>query len=115
MTQTTTQTTRTPQTMRLPYVLPNGTTTDLLGNTDGTMRVICRKSKQFKSHLCDLIEFYRHENRNKQRNHLKDLLRDQAYYYAAQVGDFDEEGKEFVSHIDLAEDIYNTLLFYAER
>lgn len=98
--------------MALTYMLPNGEEVDLLGDTPNDMEYICLVCGEFKTPLSELIAAYKEEPNALRRQKIADEIRDQAYYYAGQIGSLDEDIQQMISWDVFGEQIYQYLINY---
>ncbi len=99
--------------MKLIFPLPNGEELDLLGNGPDDMEYICLVCGEFKTPISELLEAYKQEPNNFRRQAIADEIRDQAYYFAGQVGAFDEELQQMISWDELGEQMYQCFITFA--
>lgn len=99
--------------MKLIFSLPNGEELDLLGEGPGDMEYICLVCGEFKTPISELLEAYKQEPNNFRRQAIADEIRDQAYYFAGEIGGFDEELQQMISWDELAEQMYQCLITFA--
>lgn len=100
--------------MKLLFILPNGEELDLLGDGPDNMEYICLVCGEFQTPISELLEDYKHEPNNLRRQTIADDIRDQAYYFAGQIGSFDENLQQMVSWDELGEQMYQALLTFAK-
>lgn len=100
--------------MKLLFHLPNGEELDLLGNGPDDMEYICLVCGEFETPISELLEDYKLEPNNLRRQDIADEIRDQAYYFAGQIGSFDESLQQMISWDELGEQIYQALITFAK-
>lgn len=101
--------------MKLLFPLPNGEELDLLGDGPDDMEYVCLICGEFKTPISELLEVYNQEPNNLRRQSIADEIRDQAYYFAGQIGSFDEDLQQMISWDDLGEQMYQCLIQYANE
>lgn len=99
--------------MKLLFPLPNGEELDLLGDGPNDMEYVCLIHGEFKTPITELIEAYKEEPNRFRRQTIADKIRDQAYYFAGQIGSFDEELQQMISWDELGEQMYQCLITFA--
>lgn len=99
--------------MKLIFTLPNGEKLDLLDNGPNGMEYICDCSRQFEHHLTDLIDAYKEEPDSQRRLKIADEIRDQAYYFAGETANYDEDLQQMINWDELAEQMYQALITFA--
>lgn len=99
--------------MKLLFTLPNGEQLDLLGPGIEDMESICMVCGEYKDSIIDLVEAYKEEPNAQRRQEIADKIRDQAYYYAGEVGSLDEDLQQMISWDELGEQIYQCLITFA--
>lgn len=100
--------------MKLIFPLPNGEELDLLGDGPNDMEYVCLVCGEYKTPISELLEAYKQEPNNFRRQAIADEIRDQAYYYAGQIGAFDEDLQQLISWDELAEQMYQCLITFAK-
>lgn len=100
--------------MKLLLDLPNGEQLDLFDGGPNGMDYACTVHGEYKIGILDLIEEYERETNPQRRFLLSDEIRDQAYFYAGCIGNFDEELQQMISWDELGEQIYQTLITFAK-
>lgn len=100
--------------MKLIFPLPNGEELDLLGDGPNDMEYVCLVCGEYKTPISELLEAYKQEPNNFRRQAIADEIRDQAYYYAGQIGAFDEYLQQLISWDELAEQMYQCLITFAK-
>lgn len=101
--------------MTLPFNLPNGEVLDLLGEGPNDMENICLVCGQFDTPISVLLQDFKQAETSKRRLLYYDEIRDQSYFFAGSVGDFDEELQQMIDWADLGEQIFQTLINYSNR
>lgn len=101
--------------MKLLFTLPNGEELDLLGDGPDDMEYVCLVCGEFQTPISELFEDYKLEPNNLRRQAIADKIRDQAYYFAGQIGSFDENLQQMVSWDELGEQIYLSLIQHANE
>lgn len=99
--------------MKLLFSLPNGEELDLLDEGPDGMEYICLVCGEFKTPISELLEIYKQETNNFRRQAIADEIRDQAYYFAEQIGAFDEDLQQMISWDVLGEQMYQCLITFA--
>lgn len=99
--------------MKLLFSLPNGEELDLLDEGPDGMEYICLVCGEFKTPISELLEIYKQETNNFRRQAIADEIRDQAYYFAGQIGAFDEDLQQMISWDVLGEQMYQCLITFA--
>lgn len=99
--------------MKLLFSLPNGEELDLLGDGPDDMEYVCLVCGEFKTPISELLEDYKLEPNNLRRQVVADEIRDQAYYFAGQIGSFDENLQQMISWDELGEQMYQALITFA--
>lgn len=100
--------------MKLIFPLPNGEELDLLDEGPNGMEYICDCSREFSHSISELLEIYQQENSSQRRLQISDEIRDQAYYFAGQIGAFDENLQQLIDYCTLGEQIYQCLITFAK-
>lgn len=100
--------------MKLLFTLPTGEEIDLLDEGPNGMEYVCQVCGEYKTAITELLEDYKHEVSPQRRLAIADEIRDQAYYFAGQIGDFDEELQQLIGWEELAEQIYQCLITFAK-
>lgn len=100
--------------MKLLFPLPNGEELDLLDPGPNGMEYVCQVYGEYNAGITDLLEDYKYEVNPQRRLKIADEIRDQADYFANQVGSFDEELQQLIGLSDLAERIYQCLITFAK-
>lgn len=100
--------------MKLLFSLPNGEELDLLGDGPDDMEYVCLVCGEFETPISELIEYYKFEPNNLRRQAIADEIRNQAYYFAGQIGSFDENLQQMISWDDLGEQMYQALIAFAK-
>ena len=101
--------------MKLLFTLPNGTELDLLGDGPGDMEYICLVCGEFETPISELLETYKQEPDNLRRQSIADEIRDQAYFFAGEIGNYDENLQQMISWDELGEQIYSRLIQYTNE
>ncbi len=99
--------------MKLLFPLPNGKELDLLGDSVNDMEYVCLVHGEFDTPISELIQVYKFETDNFQRQVIEDAIRDQAYYFAGQYAAFDEELQQMISWDEFGEQVYQALITFA--
>lgn len=100
--------------MKLLFTLPTGEELDLLDEGPNGMEYACQVYGEYKVGITELLEDYKHEVNSQRRLSIADEIRDQAYYFANQIGSFDEELQQLIGWDELAEQIYQCLITFAK-
>ena len=100
--------------MKLLFPLPNGEELDLLGDGPDDMEYVCLVCGEFETPISELIEDYKFEPNNLRRQAIADEIRDQAYYFAAETANSDEDLQQMISCDDLGEQMYQALITFAK-
>lgn len=100
--------------MKLLFTLPNGEELDLLDDGLNGMEYICQVYGEYETSISQLLEEYKQEPNAQRRLKIADEVRDQAYYFAGQIGAFDEELQQMISWDELGEQIYQALITFAK-
>jgi len=101
--------------MKLLFPLPNGEELDLLSDGPDGMEYICLVCGEFETPISKLLEEYKHESDKQRRLHISDEIRDQAYFFAGETANYDEDLQQMISWDDLAEQMYQALITFARR
>lgn len=99
--------------MKLIFPLPNDKELDLLDEGPDGMEYICLVCGEFKTPISELLEEYKREPNAQRRFKIADEIRDQAYFFAGQIGAFDEELQQMISWDELGEQMYQCLITFA--
>lgn len=99
--------------MKLLFALPNGEVIDLLDDGPNGMSYICQVCGKFDIPIYELLEDYQDEQYEDTRFKIIDEIRDQAYFFAGEIANYDEELQQMISWDDLAEQIYQALITFA--
>lgn len=99
--------------MTLLFTLPNGETIDLFDEGPDSMEAICLVCGEYKTPISELVNEYSMETNNLRRQQLADEIRDQAYYFAGELGSYDEDFQQIISWDELGEQIYQCLITFA--
>lgn len=100
--------------MKLLFSLPNGEELDLLGDGPDDMEYICLVCGEFKNPISELLEEYKCEPDKMRRLHIADEIRDQAYFFAGETANYDEDLQQMISWDDLGEQMYQALITFAK-
>lgn len=100
--------------MKLLFTLPDGKELDLLGDGPDDMEYICLVCGEFKAPISELIEVYKQEPDNLRRQSIADEIRDQAYFFAGETGNYDEDLQQMISWYELGEQMYQALITFAK-
>lgn len=100
--------------MKLLFPLPNGEELDLLGDGPGDMEYVCLVCGEFETPISELLEDYKLEPNNLRRQAIADEIRDQAYYFAGETANYDEDLQQMISWDDLGEQMYQALITFAK-
>lgn len=100
--------------MKLLFTLPNGEELDLLGDGPSDMEYICLVCGEFKSPISELLEDYKHEPDSQRRLRIADEIRDQAYFFAGETANYDEDLQQMISWDELGEQMYQALITFAK-
>lgn len=100
--------------MKLLFPLPNGEELDLLGDGPDDMEYVCLVCGEFETPISELIEDYKFELNNLRRQAIADEIRDQAYYFAGETANYDEDLQQMISWDDLGEQMYQALITFAK-
>lgn len=100
--------------MKLLFSLPNGEELDLLGDGLDDMEYVCLVCGEFETPISELLKDYKLEPNNLRRQAIADEIRDQAYYFAGQIGSFDENLQQMISWDDLGEQMYQALITFVK-
>ena len=100
--------------MKLLFSLPNGEELDLLGDEPGDMEYICLVCGEFETPISELLEAYKQEPDNLRRQSIADEIRDQAYFFAGETANYDEDLQQMISWDDLGEQMYQALITFAK-
>lgn len=100
--------------MKLLFPLPNGEELDLLGDGASDMEYICLVCGEFKTPISELLEDYKQEPNNFRRQAIADEIRDQAYFFAGETANYDEDLQQMISWDDLGEQMYQALITFAK-
>lgn len=100
--------------MKLLFSLPNGEELDLLGDGPDDMEYVCLVCGEFETPISELIEDYKFEPNNFRRQAIADEIRDQAYYFAGETANYDEDLQQMISWDDLGEQMYQALITFAK-
>lgn len=101
--------------MTLLFELPNGEVIDLLDDGPNGMEYICCVCGEFDTSISQLIEDYKQENSKRRRLQISDEIRDQSYFFAGEIGNYDEELQQLINWDELAEQIYQLLIKSIEQ
>lgn len=99
--------------MKLLFALPNGEVIDLLDDGPNGMSYICKVCGKFDIPIYELLEDYQDEQYEDICFKIIDEIRDQAYFFAGEIANYDEELQQMISWDDLAEQIYQALITFA--
>lgn len=99
--------------MKLLFTLPNGEELDLLGDGPDDMEYICLVCGEFKHPISELLEEYKCEPDKQRRLRIADEIRDQAYFFAGETANYDEDLQQMISWDDLGEQMYQALITFA--
>lgn len=100
--------------MKLIFPLPNGEKIDLLDEGPNGMKYICRVCGEYETSISQLLEDYKQEPDKQRRLHIADEIRDQAYFFAGETANYDEDLQQMISWDKLAEEMYEALIMFAE-
>lgn len=100
--------------MKLLFSLPNGEELDLLGDGPDDMEYVCLVCGEFETPISELLEDYKFEPNNLRRQAIADEIRDQAYYFAGETANYDEDFQQMISWDDLGEQMYQALITFAK-
>lgn len=100
--------------MKLLFTLPNREELDLLGDGPSDMEYICLVCGEFKSPISELLEDYKHEPDSQRRLRIADEIRDQAYFFAGETANYDEDLQQMISWDELGEQMYQALITFAK-
>ncbi len=100
--------------MNLWFPLPNGRKINLLGDGPEDMEYVCLVCGEFETPISELVEVYKQEPNSLRRQAIADEIRDQAYYFAGQVGALDEDLQQMVDWTTLGEQMYQCLITFAK-
>jgi hypothetical protein len=101
--------------MKPIVTMPNGKQVDLLDNSINGMEYVCCVCGEYETPISGLLEDYKRETNKQRRLQISDEIRDQAYYFAGQIGAFDESLQQMISWDALGEEFYQSLLKYAQQ
>lgn len=101
--------------MKLLFSLPNGNEIDLLGNSPDEMEYICLVCGEFKTPISELLDIYNQETDKFRRQSIADEIRDQSYFFAGEIGNYDEDLQQMIGWDELGEQIYSRLIQYANE
>jgi hypothetical protein len=101
--------------MKPIVTMPNGEQIDLLDDSINGMEYVCCVCGEYETPISGLLEDYKRETNKQRRLQISDEIRDQAYYFAGQIGAFDEDLQQMISWSDLGEEFYQSLLKYAQQ
>ena len=101
--------------MKLLFTLPNGTELDLLGDGPDDMEYICLVCGEFKTPISELLDIYNQEQNNFLRQSIADEIRDQSYFFAGEIGNYDEELQQMIGWDELGEQIYQCLIQHVNK
>lgn len=100
--------------MKLLFSLPNGEELDLLGDGPDNMEYVCLVCGEFETPISELLEDYKLEPNNLRRQTIADEIRDQAYYFAGETANYDEDLQQMISWDDLGEQMYQALITFTK-
>lgn len=100
--------------MKLLFPLPNGEELDLLGDGPDDMEYVRLVCGEFETPISELLEDYKFEPNNLRRQAIADEIRDQAYYFAGETANYDEDLQQMISWDDLGEQMYQALITFAK-
>lgn len=100
--------------MKLLFPLPNGEELDLLGDGPNDMEYVCLVCGEFETPISELLEGYKFEPNNLRRQAIADEIRDQAYYFAGETANYDEDLQQMISWDDLGKQMYQALITFAK-
>lgn len=101
-------------TMKLLFPLPNGEEIDLLDEGPNGMEYICQVCGEYDIPISQLLEYYKQELDKQLRLRIADEIRDQAYFFAGETANYDEELQQMISWDELAEQMYQALITFAK-
>ena len=100
--------------MKLLFPLPNGEELDLLGDGPDDMEYVCLVCGEFETPISELLEDYTLEPNHLRRQARADEIRDQAYYFAGETANYDEDLQQMISWDDLGEQMYQALITFTQ-
>lgn len=99
--------------MKLLFPLLNGEKIDLLDDGPNGMEYICQVCGEYETPVSQLLEVYKQEPDKQRRLRIADEVRDQAYFFAGEIANYDEDLQQMIGWDDLAEQIYQALITFA--
>lgn len=100
--------------MKLLFTLPNGEELDLLDDGPNGMEYICCVCGEYKVPISQLLEEYKREPDKQRRLRIADKIRDQAYFFAGETANYDEDLQQMISWDELGEQMYQALIKFAK-
>lgn len=86
----------------------------LVGDGPDDMEYVCLVCGEFETPISELLEDYKFEPNNLRRQAIADEIRDQAYYFAGETANYDEDLQQMISWDDLGEQMYQALITFAK-
>lgn len=86
----------------------------MLGDGPDDMEYVCLVCGEFETPISELLEDYKFEPNNLRRQAIADEIRDQAYYFAGETANYDEDLQQMISWDDLGEQMYQALITFAK-
>lgn len=101
--------------MGLLFSLPNGEEIDLLDEGPNGMEYICQVCGEYKTPVSYLLKEYKREQDKQRRLRIADEIRDQAYFFAGETANYDEDLQSMICWDELAEQMHQALIKFAEE
>lgn len=99
--------------MKLLLSLPNGETIDLLDQGPNGMEYVCQVCGEYENSIIQLVEDYKNKHDVGRCSRIADKIRDQSYFFAGEIANYDEALQQMISWEELAEQIYQALITFA--
>lgn len=98
--------------MKLLFSLPNGEEIDLFDEGPNGMEYICQVCGKYETPVTQLLEDYKQEPDKLRRLCIADEIRDQAYFFAGETANYDEELQQMIGWDELGEQMYQALITF---